>query len=246
MFRKDKNEFLKFQALTRTEDRQQFFKKWIIESLAFYGLASIVILFIIGEASALFQLPDFLHDISQSLAFTNDEDKFYKSLLKGFLLSIVPLLLIGTPIATLVVTYLQHKNNNSAQPPNEAEMDTRNLDYLIPRNSKERLWTSLLSINAGFSEELFFRLLAPILIFSITGNATIAILASVIWFGLAHYYQGITGIIVTSIVGLILFYVYISTQSIWLTMLVHAVVDLNSLALGPWFKEWLERNNRSE
>ncbi len=63
--------------------------------------------------------------------------------------------------------------------------------------------------NAGVTEELYFRLLAPVLIFAVTGSAFWAILASTLWFGLAHYYQGWIGIAATTCIGALFAAVYL-------------------------------------
>ena len=58
---------------------------------------------------------------------------------------------------------------------------------------------------------------------------------------MGHYYQGISGIMATSIAGLLFFIVYLITQNIWQIMLIHAVVDFNGLVFGPWLQERFEK-----
>lgn len=241
--RRDKQQFEIFKTFDKSEDRQKLFKQWLNDSLFLHGILSLLYLLILGHITAVIKMPDFLVELAkpiQALGATKPGDPSSSSMIKGFMESIIPLLVIGTPLVTLAVVYLQHrqsKGNNTKE-----KVDNREINYLIPRNSKERFWTTLLSINAGFSEELFFRILVPILIYITTGSAILAIIASSIWFGLVHYYQGMMGIIVTTIIGALLFLIYLYSGNIWIVMLIHAILDINSLALAPWFKEYLNRS----
>lgn len=242
-FRRDKKQYEYFKSLKNTDDRQKFFKKWTIEPFFLYGIMSIVILLLIGQINSLKVMPEFLVDFADSIPLKGDEnnDSFLSGVLRGITLSIVPLLVLGSIIGTYIKEYKGFKDRKLtvSQP---AESDFRNLDSLIPRNYKERIWGAILSINAGFSEELFFRVLAPILIYSCSGSALIAIAASTIWFALGHYYQGVAGMIATFFVGMVLFSVYLITQNIWITIIVHAILDINGLVLSPWLKERFARH----
>jgi len=240
-FRRDKRQYKSFQSVTDSPKRQEFYKKWTIEPFFMYGMVSILLLFLIGHFPSLFQMPDFLQNVSESITNLshNSENRFIAGMLKGLLAVIVPLLIVGTPVITLIGTYREFKTQDDKT---DRIAESRNIQQLIPRNYKERIWGFFLSLNAGFSEELFFRLLIPILIYAVSGSAIAAILLATLWFGLAHYYQGLSGIIATSIAGLILFLVYLISQSIWIAILAHAIIDLNGLVLAPWFKEYLKKN----
>lgn len=242
-FRRDKRKYEEFKSLEETEKRQNFFKVWTIEPFILYGLLSIVILFWIGEINSLKVMPDFLVEFVNSLQSKSGitDSNFISGILKGITISIVPVLIFGSTIGTYLREHKDYKDRKLKKDLSSGENDFRNLDSLIPRNYKERIWGAILSINAGFSEEIFFRLLAPILIYSVTGSALNAIIGSTIWFGFGHYYQGISGIIITFIVGILLFAVYLITQNIWITMIVHAILDINGLVFSPWLKEKYER-----
>lgn len=241
-FRRDKRKYEEFTSMEETEARQKFFKAWTIEPFILYGLLSILILFWIEQISSLKVIPDFLVEFVNSLKLKSGirNSKIISGIFKGIAISIVPVLIFGSTIGTYIREYKDNKDRKLKEDLSSGENDVRNLDSLIPKNYKERIWGVVLSINAGFSEEIFFRLLAPILIYSVTGSALISIIGSTIWFGLAHYYQGISGIIITCLVGLLLFAVYLITQNIWITMIVHTTLDLNGLVLSPWLKERYE------
>ena len=139
-FWRDKKTFVHFQPLASTESRQLFFKKWIVEPFLLFGLTAVVCLYILGETAALYQMPDYLDEISSSLRFENAKDTFYNSFLKGLGSSIVPLLLLGTPIATMVITYLQHKDEEpETEPGIDIKVTPESEAPIIPKATKNQL-----------------------------------------------------------------------------------------------------------
>lgn len=90
-----------------------------------------------------------------------------------------------------------------------------------------------MSINAGLSEELFFRLALPLLLVLVIGNVWVAFGLAAIVFGLAHLYQGLVGVVATTAVGVLLTAFYLALGSIWIAVLVHAAIDLVGLVLRP-------------
>lgn len=104
---------------------------------------------------------------------------------------------------------------------------------LMPRSRAEYGYVTLLSINAGVGEELFFRLLLPLLFVTITHDAAIAFGGAIIVFGLAHLYQGLAGVLVTALAGIVMTAIYVATGSILWPILFHAVIDLRGLVLQP-------------
>ena len=104
---------------------------------------------------------------------------------------------------------------------------------LLPRNRAELKWGAALAINAGLVEELLFRLALPALIFGVTGSAVAAVAASILIFGFLHIYQGLPGIVGSVILGAAFMAIYLSTGSIVVAIVVHALFDLRSLVLIP-------------
>ncbi len=72
-----------------------------------------------------------------------------------------------------------------------------------------------------------------------TGSALPGVIAATLWFGLAHYYQGRVGIVITFMPGAILMFIYLYTGRIWLAMLIHAILDLNDLSFPPGWQTGL-------
>ena len=89
---------------------------------------------------------------------------------------------------------------------------------------------------AAFGEEMFFRgyllnRLSNLLGGSKAGWTTAVIIVSVC-FGLAHAYQGITGILETAYVAAILGFIYLAThRNLWLPIIVHGVYDTVGVTL---------------
>lgn len=55
-----------------------------------------------------------------------------------------------------------------------------------------------------------------------------AVVVSSLVFGLGHLYQGLPGVLKTTVVGLVVAGLYVLSGSLWLPMLLHAFVDLNA------------------
>jgi membrane protease YdiL (CAAX protease family) len=105
---------------------------------------------------------------------------------------------------------------------------------LLPRNGAERFWAAFISLNAGLSEELFFRLALPLVLILVFGNAWLAFAIAIVVFGLMHFYQGFAGVIATTVVGAVMSGVYLATGNIWIVVILHAAIDLNGLLLMPY------------
>ncbi len=104
---------------------------------------------------------------------------------------------------------------------------------VLPRSRDELGWAALLALQSGVSEELFFRLLLPLLIAGLTGSAWLGFGAATLLFGYAHRYQGWAGMLATAAVGALLATVYLASGRLWIAMALHAAINLNGLVLRP-------------
>ena len=107
------------------------------------------------------------------------------------------------------------------------------ISAVLPRSRDELGWAALLAVGAGVSEELFFRLLLPLLIAQVSGSAWIGFAGATALFGFAHRYQGPAGVIATTLVGVLMAAVYLASGSLWVAMLLHMAINLNGLMLRP-------------
>jgi membrane protease YdiL (CAAX protease family) len=225
--RSDTREYAAFKQMSATADRQRSFRKWILVSFGFFGIGAIVSLFLIGQGSALLQpLPEIASLVPEWSETESDQlpgdDSF------GFMdgLGIGVGIVVGLFIAVMIASKKRKAGTEKIK-------IIGDIQPLFPRNNGERIHAAILSLNAGFSEELFFRLLVPILVFIVTGNAIIAVVFSILLFGVIHWYQGWAGVVGTTVMGTVFMAFYLYSGSIWLVMAMHAMIDLYGLLLVP-------------
>jgi membrane protease YdiL (CAAX protease family) len=137
--------------------------------------------------------------------------------------------LVGGACTAVVLAVLaaQRRRGRPARPPR------RGIAPLLPRDGAETVIAALIATNAGVSEELFFRLLLPLLFTLTIGNAAIGFLASAALFGLVHLYQGLVGIAATFVLGLIFTALYLVTGSLAAPIVLHLAIDLMALVVRP-------------
>ena len=105
------------------------------------------------------------------------------------------------------------------------------LRFFLPHSAMERRWFAVLSVTAGFGEELLFRGFLLRYLHSSPLHLPLAwavVLAASI-FGIHHLYQGLRGVISTTIMGLIFTAMLLVTGSLWMGMGCHAAIDISLL-----------------
>ncbi len=85
--------------------------------------------------------------------------------------------------------------------------------HLQPREPRAFGWAALLSVVAAATEELFFRLVVPLLVARTTGDAWIGFAVALAMFAFAHRYQRWAGVAGTAIGGAFLTLLYLRTGS---------------------------------
>ncbi len=95
----------------------------------------------------------------------------------------------------------------------------------LPRTERELTHFYGISITAGVVEEIAYR---GFLLWYLSQYVSIpiAIVLSSIPFGLAHSYQGATGALKTGLIGLLFAVVYVISGSIWVPIVIHALLDM--------------------
>jgi membrane protease YdiL (CAAX protease family) len=104
---------------------------------------------------------------------------------------------------------------------------------LIPEKPAERFWFAAVSLGAGVTEELLFRgfLFWYLGFFFPQLSLVQLVVISSLMFGFCHIYQGWVGIVGTGVLGAVLMWMYLSTESLVLPMAIHALIDLRILAI---------------
>jgi len=101
------------------------------------------------------------------------------------------------------------------------------LSNLAPQTRTEDRLFIMVSITAGVCEEILYRGLLLATLVSLAGTWPAVVLTSLI-FGLGHAYQGISGIAKTGLIGLVLALLTVFSGSLFIAIVLHAVVDLTS------------------
>ncbi len=108
-------------------------------------------------------------------------------------------------------------------------------NIMLPKTYREKQWFTFVSATAGIGEEIVYRgfLMYHLMQqFSKLPLLLILLIASII-FGLAHSYQGLTGMLKTSLVGMVLGALYITSGSILPGIILHFIMDFSSNFLYP-------------
>ncbi len=208
--RRDRREYQRFKRYRTTLRRQAMLRKWLRDSVLSIGVLSLVLLALSWQfvTPLRYQLQSWI-PILPWVGW-------------GIVVGIV-LVFAGLTVGGLVA---------ARRTPDEPIM-VGDIGAMLPRNRQELRLGWLLSINAGISEELMFRLAIPAVLYGASGNAIVALVVSVLLFGALHSYQGALGVVGTSIVGLFMMFAYIATGTILVPIVVHILIDLRSLVLLP-------------
>jgi membrane protease YdiL (CAAX protease family) len=216
--RKERKEYQRFKRFERTRNRQRMLRKWLLDSLLTFGGSAVVILLLCWQ---------YIEPLLRTTA-SWPIGRWFSGLLSDTG-SLIPGLAAGLAVAlvggTILAVFLARNAENTPT--------IGDIAALLPRNRRELTYGAALSINAGVVEELLFRLAVPALIFGATGNAVVAVTASVLIFALLHVYQGWPGMIGALVIGTLLMSLYLATGNILVPIITHALVDLRSLVLIP-------------
>lgn len=135
---------------------------------------------------------------------------------------------IGVGIFAILaqVIYLATVSRN-ADKLTEIKEQMGELSNLAPQTRTENRLFDMVSITAGVCEEILYRGLLLATLVSLVGTWPAVAITSLI-FGLGHAYQGISGIAKTGLIGLVLALLTVFSGSLFIAIVLHAVVDLTS------------------
>lgn len=217
---RDRSAYKRFKALTESKDRIRHFRRWVIGAFLVFGVGGVLALWIAGRVADLWRMPPEFAPVMAGMS-----GDVSASLLFGMAFGVTFVL------GVLLITARRAKRRQEAKP-----RATGDILALMPRNGSERVWLALLSINAGVSEEIFYRLVIPLLLYVVSGSLIGALIGGCVIFGLIHAYQGIVGIFATTVLGAAFTVIYLGTGSLLIAMIVHALIDLNTLVFLPWLR----------
>lgn len=216
--RKDRLEYRRFKRYRSSHLRQRMYRKWLVDSALVFGGSAAVTL-----ALAWQYVPLLLADVDSTpwIAAARAAFSGTGALGVGIATGVVVALVGGSALAIFAARH-------SEEVPSIGDIQS-----LLPRTRAELRWGAALSVNAGIVEELLFRLAVPAMIYGLSGNAIVAIAGSLLLFGALHAYQGVAGIIGSTVIGAALMVVFLATGSIVAAIVAHALIDLRSLVLIP-------------
>jgi membrane protease YdiL (CAAX protease family) len=226
--RNDASEYAAFKKLTGTADRQRCYRIWVLKSFLVFSGATLVCLSVLHRLRTLMYLPIEFFSMNARLSSLIPAAQMpSSSFLIGFSCAAVL-----TGILLGVVLAKKHKTSH---------VMLGDIEPLMPRNAAETGWAALLALNAGLSEELFFRLLLPLLLVGLLHHPLPAFVIATILFGLVHIYQGTVGVVFTTLIGVVFACLYLWTGSLWIVIAAHAGLDLLGLVVRPTIMRALHR-----
>lgn len=215
---RERRDYARFKRLRSTVARQKVYRRWLIEAfLALGGLSLATILGAWESISPLLAAGQEWAPIAASRDVLGGEFG----------------VAVGIGISVVVVTFLVLPIVLLRGTPIDDAPALGDIRALLPRTRGELPYGAALSVNAGVVEELLFRLGFPALVFAVTGDALVAFVGATLLFGLLHVYQGPTGILLSTVLGVVFTYLYLVTGSILVPIALHALIDLRSMVLIP-------------
>lgn len=221
--RNDIPEYARFRALTDTASRQRTYRKWVVQSALLFGGGAILGLAMLQRLDAVIALPAEFRPLAALLpALAGHYQDFLIGVGGGA---------AGAGIAAFLAVRWRRKGAPGAKFKTLGDVEP-----LLPRNGAERVWALLIALNAGWSEELYFRILLPLLLTLALGNAVAGFALAIVAFGVVHLYQGVVGVLATAVLGALFAALYLATCNIWIAAALHALVDVNGLLLQPYLQ----------
>jgi membrane protease YdiL (CAAX protease family) len=150
---------------------------------------------------------------------------------------------LGSPRRTLVVAavllaliavqiVVGRKQKNKANPA-QVSKAVDQVKRLIPLTGSERRVFVAVALTAGVAEEFLYRGWLQNLFAVAVGSLWVGLVISAVLFGVAHAYQGRSGIISSSLLGCVFGILFLLTGSLLLGQVLHGAMNLyNGLALG--------------
>lgn len=152
-----------------------------------------------------------------SALFTTDRGLFDSRLAHGMAAGIA-VAIMARPILALVSSKAAAALAKMIQP----------LAPFLPKSPRALAWGLGVSLAAGVAEEIAYRGFLMAYVSSLAPSWA-AIAVSALLFGAAHLYQGLVGVMATAALGAVFAVMYLSTGSLLLPMLMHALIDVSSM-----------------
>jgi membrane protease YdiL (CAAX protease family) len=104
--------------------------------------------------------------------------------------------------------------------------EKRRMMWLVPNAARDLWWWALVSVSAGFVEELVYRGVMATLLQRISGSWWLAVALAVTSFCIAHYVQGWRSMAAIALISTAMHATVRLTGNLYTAMVVHAVYDM--------------------
>ncbi|MBX3480766.1 MAG: CPBP family intramembrane metalloprotease [Caulobacter sp.] len=222
-------DYAAFKRVADSRQRRGFYWRWTLTSFVILGLGALLVLLALGRLDSLTVFPAEFAALPLPKTPGGERAAMSNATLIGMAVG------AGVGLILFAVVWVW-RLRKMTQPV------IGDVEPMIPRNRRELLAALPLAINAGVSEELFFRLMLPLLITLVTGSALLGLGLSVIVFGLVHWYQGWKGVLAVTMVGAFLTWLYLTSGSLLKPMVIHALIDIVALVVRPAISLWMGRD----
>ena len=147
----------------------------------------------------------------------------------GFIGGMVGALVAGLVVGALLSRRKRPARSGTARTPRVAGGDK--VLRMLPHGRAERWGFAVLAVTAGVTEEWIWRGFGVALLHATWPGLPLAptVVVLALAFGWAHLYQGLAGMVATAVLGGLFAWLYLATGSLWLPMLLHALIDLRAL-----------------
>ncbi len=149
-----------------------------------------------------------------------------------------PIAIIGLLLACVLGMFLLwHYNFEPHKLKKEIEHNEA-IRFLLPSNENEYRWSIGASFAAGICEEIVYRGFLYWMLIHFMHFIPAIFIANLI-FGLCHYGTGFKNAFLAFSLGLLLSTIFLFTESLWVLMLIHVLIDIYSMTKG---KRYFEQN----
>lgn len=208
--------YQRFRTIEDSTARQRSYLRWAIHGgLSNLGIA-LLGLALLGRIDAIWSFPgEFAPLASATPRFPMGDPQF------------VLVLLIGITLGGMLNIWIAMRR------PAPRARHGRDLTPMLPRNRAELRAILPLVLNAGISEEVYFRLYLPLLLVLCGLPDWAAFLIALAIFAVIHRYQGWRRILLIGLAGASFTLCYLGSGGLVLPILLHLAANLNLLVLRP-------------
>ena len=138
--------------------------------------------------------------------------------------------IVGIVVAGIILPMFMKSNKMAAA--------FEKIDFMLPKTLKQRITFFFIAVTAGVCEEIIFRGAVTYFFKNFPLDLPIWVvgIAGAIIFGVAHWYQGISGVLSTGLMGFVLFNLYIQTGSLLVPIILHFIIDVKFVFMPDWKK----------